>query len=513
MKLNVRLRHRFIKKPYGLSVGALGALTAGLVTALALSSVGAAASTTGFTPAADAFVYGTYPDRNYGADEHLRLDGSPCCMRSFLKFDLSGLDGAVTSATLRIYANSSQSTGWEAHAVNSNWTESGITFANAPSLGAPVGASGPISAGTWTQVDVTQLVSGNGEVSIGLDTTSETQLSLSSREGAHPPQLMVTTGSATTTTGTTGTTGTTTTSTTTTTTGTTTTGTTTTAPPPPGPCGSQVGQTSTITKVMWIVMENHDYSSIVGSSSAPFENQIATECGLATNYHAVSHPSLPNYVALTSGSTQGITDDSGPSTHPLDVSSIYHQAYPSAKGYAESMPSSCDLSDSGEYAVRHAPWAYYINGAVGNQRTECQANEVPLGADNGGTPTSGPLYDDVTGGTLPKFSFVTPNLCNDMHDCSISTGDGWLSNFVPFVIGGSDYRSGRLAIIITFDENAGTSGNQVYTAVVSPFTAPGTESSTSYTHYSLLRTTEEILSVPLIGNAASASSMRSAFGL
>jgi phospholipase C len=259
---------------------------------------------------------------------------------------------------------------------------------------------------------------------------------------------------------------------------------------------------------MWILMENHDYSSIIGSSNAPYENQIANQCGLASNYHAISHPSLPNYIALTSGGTQGITDDSGPSAHPLDVNSIYHQAYPSAKGYAESMPANCNLSDSGEYAVRHAPWAYYINGTVGNQRSECQANDVPLG-----TTASGALHNDVVNGTLPKFSFVTPNLCNDMHDCSVATGDAWLANFVPFVLAGSDYTSGHLAVVITFDENGGSSGNQVYTAVISPFTAPGTVSSTNYTHYSLLRTTEEILGVPLLGSAASANSMRSPFGL
>ncbi len=123
-----------------------------------------------------------------------------------------------------------------------------------------------------------------------------------------------------------------------------------------GPCGSKAGHASTISKVMWILMENKDYSSVYNDSAAPYETKIANKCGLASNYHAVSHPSLPNYVALTSGSTQGITDDDGPPSHPLDVKSIYGQAYPSAQGYAESMPSNCDLSGSGDYAVRHNPW-------------------------------------------------------------------------------------------------------------------------------------------------------------
>jgi hypothetical protein len=272
------------------------------------------------------------------------------------------------------------------------------------------------------------------------------------------------------------------------------------ATPPPGQCGTRSG-TSTITKMLWIVMENHDYSAIVGSSAAPYENQIATACGLATNYHATTHPSLPNYIAMTSGSTQGITDDNPPSSHPLNVPSIFGQLS-SLKSYEESMPSNCLLTNSGTYAVRHNPEAYYTP-----VRTQCAANNVPMGSTS-----SGNLHNDFAAG-LPRFSFLTPNLCNDMHDCSIATGDAWLQSWVPQLIAGPDYQAGRLAIVVTFDENSGTSGNQVYTAVISPFTTPGTSSATNFTHYSLLRTTEEILYVSLLGSAAGASSMRSAFNL
>ena len=288
----------------------------------------------------------------------------------------------------------------------------------------------------------------------------------------------------------------------------TTTTTTTTTPPPPGPCGSKATQRSTIKKVLWILMENKDYAAVYGASAAPYETRIADECGLATNYHAVSHPSLPNYIALTSGSTQGITDDSDPSAHPLDVKTIYSQTYPSAKGYAESMPSNCDMYGGGDYAVRHNPWTYYVNGSAGSQRTECQAKDVPYSS-----PTSGALYNDVHAGALPAFGFVTPNLCNDMHDCSVGTGDAYLKRLVPMILGGPDYRNGKLAVVVVFDENGGASGNQVYVAVISPFTRAGTKVGTSFTHYSLLRTTEEILGKSLLGNAASAASMRAAFGL
>jgi phosphatidylinositol-3-phosphatase len=282
-----------------------------------------------------------------------------------------------------------------------------------------------------------------------------------------------------------------------------------TKPPPPrpaSPCGTRTGP-STISKVLWILMENKNYSSIVGASAAPYENQIAQQCGLATNYHAITHPSLPNYIALTSGRTQGITDDNAPSSHPLDVPSIFHQAYPSAKGYAEGMSSHCSTGGGTRYLARHAPWPYYINGAAGKQHTECLANDVPMGA-----ASSGNFHNDVVNGTLPKFAFVTPDTCNDMHDCSVATGDAYLASLVPTILAGPDYQNGRLLVVITFAENAGASGNQVYTAVISPFTRPGTQSSTNFTHYSLLRTTEEILGVPLLGGASSAASMRAAFG-
>jgi phospholipase C len=259
--------------------------------------------------------------------------------------------------------------------------------------------------------------------------------------------------------------------------------------------------------VLWILMENQNYSSIIGNAAAPYENQIAQQCGLATNYHAITHPSLPDYIALTSGSTQGITDDNGPPSHPLDVPSLYHQAYPSAKGYAEGMPSNCAASGGTRYLARHAPWPYYINGNAGQQRAECLLNDVPMG-----TPSNGSFHNDVVAGTLPAFSLVSPDTCNDMHDCSIATGDAYLSTLVPTIVAGSDYQQGHLAIVVVFDENGGAAGNQVYCVVMSPFTTAGTQSSTNFTHYSLLRTTEEILGLPLLGNAATATSMRADFG-
>jgi phosphatidylinositol-3-phosphatase len=247
-------------------------------------------------------------------------------------------------------------------------------------------------------------------------------------------------------------------------------------------------------------MENHGYSQIVGNSAAPYENQLANQCGLATSYSGVTHPSLPNYIAATSGSTQGISDDGPPSQHPLAVASIFGQVQ--SKSYQESMPSNCLHSDSGNYVVKHNPEAYYTLVAA-----DCQVNDVPMGSTSAGAFLNG-----LNSG-LPRFSFVTPNLCNDMHDCSIGTGDSWLAAWLPRVFQSADYTSGHLAVFVTFDEDDGSSSNRVYTAVASPYTTPGTKSGTSFNHYSLLRTAEELFGVSLLGNAASANSMRSAFKL
>ena len=264
-------------------------------------------------------------------------------------------------------------------------------------------------------------------------------------------------------------------------------------PPPSGPCGWGT-RPATWQHVVWIVFENKTYGSIIGSSSAPYINSIANQCGLATNFFAESHPSLPNYIAMTSGSTQGITDDSGPSSHQLNVPSIFSQLGSSWRSLEESMPSNCARSDSGNYAVRHNPAVYYTNIS-----SQCAAQDVPLGS----TP-------DISA----AFTFITPNLCNDMHDCSVSTGDNWLSSFLPKILNSAQYQAGSTAVFITWDEDDFSSNQHIATIVVSPSTAPGTTGGATYNHYAMLRTTEEMLGLTtFIGNAATAPSMRSAFGL
>ncbi|HUA46528.1 MAG TPA: alkaline phosphatase family protein [Solirubrobacteraceae bacterium] len=247
--------------------------------------------------------------------------------------------------------------------------------------------------------------------------------------------------------------------------------------------------------VVWIVMENHSYEQIIGASDAPYINQLAAQHGLASNFYAESHPSLPNYIAMTSGSTQGIGDDDPPSAHPLDVPSIF-SLLPGggSRSLEESMPSNCLHADSGEYAVRHNPQAYYVNLAG-----ECDRYNVPL--------SDAP---DLSA----RFTFVTPNLIHDMHDGTVADGDSWLSSFVPKLLLSDEYATGAMAVFLTWDEDDDLSGNHIPTLVIAPSVAPGTTVSDRLDHFSMLRATQEMLGVaPLLGGAATAAEMRAPFNL
>ncbi len=259
--------------------------------------------------------------------------------------------------------------------------------------------------------------------------------------------------------------------------------------PGKGPCGGPL--THQPTHVVWIVLENVGYS-VVGSPSAPYLNSLAQSCGLATNDVAVTHPSLPNYIALTSGSAQGISDDNEPSSHPLNVANIFSQLKGNWRAYNESMPTSCDRVTSGVYAARHNPAVYYTNLPT------CARNDVAL---------STPLNLSAA------FTMITPNVCSDMHDCPVATGDAWLKKYVALIVASPQYRAKTLALFITFDESNQSSTNQIPTVVVAPSVPRGIRVATPYTHYSLLKTTEALLHLPLLGGARSASSMIGSFHL
>jgi phospholipase C len=282
-----------------------------------------------------------------------------------------------------------------------------------------------------------------------------------------------------------------------------------------GPCGT-AATPHAYQHVIWIWMENHSFSDIIGNKSqAPYINSIAAGCGLATDYHNTTHPSLPNYLSATSGIAQGslpfttYLDCDVSSVCDMSVGSIFGQGE-SWKAYEESMPSNCYTSNSGEYAVRHNPPVYYTTLAG------CASHDVPYTQ----------LATDLAGNALPAFSFITPNLIDDMHDGTIADGDTWLSKNLPVILNSKEYQAGTTAIFITWDEGSGgypiedcddstntDSSCRVPTIVISPSTPVGSTSGTFFDHYSLLATTEQLLGLPKLATAASASLMTAPFHL
>lgn len=240
--------------------------------------------------------------------------------------------------------------------------------------------------------------------------------------------------------------------------------------------------------VVVVVMENHAYSQVIGSSSAPYINSLRTGGATLTQSYAQTHPSQPNYYALFSGSTQGVTDDSCVTpgfSSAANLASELTAAGRTWASYNESLPSQGSTTcGSGKYAQKHNPWFGFSNVSTSSAKTFAQF------------PTD---Y-----ATLPDVSFVVPNLCNDMHDCSVSTGDTWVkSNLGAYATWAATHNS---LLVITFDEDNRLSGNRIPTVLYGQPVAAGSSSSTTYNHYSLLRTLEDMKGLTThAGNAASAS--------
>lgn len=255
---------------------------------------------------------------------------------------------------------------------------------------------------------------------------------------------------------------------------------------------------TTVTKVLVFVVENHSLQQV--RKGMPWVSDLADQYAYATGYHAITHPSLPNYLAMAGGSTFGITDDDPPAYHPLRGSSVFGRALAAgqtATTYAEGMTSNCRLSNVGNYAVRHNPWTYFKA-----ERAACRAHDVPLSQ----------LAGDIDAGDLPNVGMVIPDVCNDAHDCSLSTADDWLQTEVGAVLAGPDFASGDLAVVITADEDDRAHGNQVLT-VVAQSDLSHVVVKKPLTHYALTRALAEVGGAKAPGHGASARSLLAAFGL
>jgi acid phosphatase len=239
----------------------------------------------------------------------------------------------------------------------------------------------------------------------------------------------------------------------------------------------------------------------------PYLAGLTDQFGRTTAYRAVTHPSLPNYLAVAGGSTFGVGDDQPPSSHPIQQVSVFDAviaAGGTAKIYAEAMPGPCTLEPVGRYAVKHNPWAYFSSGT---SRDNCERFDLPAGG-----PDNGALRDDVDAGTLPTVGLLIPDMCNNGHDCPLSTADEWLHAWLPVIMAGPDYRAGDLVVVVTFDEDDRTADNVVLTTVIAPMVSQ-IVAGAPLTHYSLSRYLAELGGAPPLGEAATATSLGTAFGL
>jgi hypothetical protein len=231
--------------------------------------------------------------------------------------------------------------------------------------------------------------------------------------------------------------------------------------------------------VLIVIMENHGLAQVVGNPAAPYITALSRQGANFTNSHGIGHPSQPNYLALFSGSTQGITNDSCPHTY-TGVDNLAAQLIAagfSFAGYSESMPSAGYAGcRAGAYVRKHNPWVNFTN--------------VP-GASN--LPYSAFPTDLAQ---LATVSFVVPNLISDMHDGSVNTGDVWLRNNIDVYVQWAKTHNSLL--ILTFDEDDSSStANLIPTILVGTGVLPGSYGEL-INHYNILATVESLYGLPAL---------------
>jgi hypothetical protein len=246
-------------------------------------------------------------------------------------------------------------------------------------------------------------------------------------------------------------------------------------------------------RVVLIVLENREYGQVAGSDEAPYLNALAERRTVATRYHAVAHPSLPNYLALLGGSTFGISDDcTGCSAHGSNLALQLSRAGIPWRAYMEGMPRPCFRgARAGGYVKRHDPFMYFPSIAANPRRC---ADVVPTRR----------LRTDLKRRSLPAFAWIGPDLCYSAHDCNVATADRHLASLIPRIMRqlGPDG-----TLIVTFDEGTSNAhgGGHVLTLIAHPGHQPHQRLTGTYNHYSLLGAIERHFGLPLLRNSRNAA--------
>jgi acid phosphatase len=265
---------------------------------------------------------------------------------------------------------------------------------------------------------------------------------------------------------------------------------------------SSTASTIPLSSHVFVVMEeNHSYSSVIGSSSAPYLNSLASKYAVATQYYANTHPSIGNYFMLTTGQT--ITNHDGTCSTISADNIVRHllNAGKTWKSYADSLPyTGYTGCSSGNYVKRHNPFAYFSDVANSSDKS----NLVPF------TQFSKDLAND----DLPQFSFIVPNLQHDGHDGTLQQADAWLKTNIAPLIASSTFQK-DCVLIIVFDESKDSDtahgGGHIAAVVVGPGVKHGYKSSKLYQHQNTLKTLMRMIGVQTYPGAASGAEMMSDF--
>jgi len=290
-----------------------------------------------------------------------------------------------------------------------------------------------------------------------------------------------------------------------------------TPPPTPTPTFTPVPPTATFTPspsptatprplvpnfdhIVLILFENKEFGSVIDNPQMPIYNKLAHEYTLLTQYYAIRHPSLPNYIALMGGDTFGIDSDCNDCfVNARSLPDLIEESGRTWKGYFEDMPEPCFLGDKVDYVQKHNPFVYFDPIRLNTQR--CQKNVVPL-TD---------LQTDIESHSIPNFMFIKANICNDSHDCSLDITDAWLTNLLNTLIPALDAISPSYVVAMLFEEGQGShtccglpepGGGRVPVVFYSPLVKNGFEDPTPYTHYSLLKTISQAWGLPYLAHAA-----------
>ncbi len=256
--------------------------------------------------------------------------------------------------------------------------------------------------------------------------------------------------------------------------------------------------------IIVILFENRSFDEVIGSihagdKHAPTFNKLANEYTLLTQYYAITHPSLPNYLAIVGGSTFGIHSDcTNCFVNQPNLADRLAAAGLTWKTYQEDLPSPCYVGSQGEYVQRHNPFIYF--DAIRNDPPRCVPNVVSLDT----------LKTDLANDNLPNYAFISPNLCNSAHDCPIDTSDQWLAGMMDTLLS-SNALGERYLIFITFDESrdntsccglGSSAGGRVAGIIVSPQVKQGFQDNEPLSHYGFLKTVLSSWSLPDLGHTA-----------